>query len=147
MDWKTPTEQAAIGFIGYGAVSLASPSILHFTLSALSGALVGFGYWYFRPLPWKSYLSRIIPGAAERSKRIACVSVTPGLNFREVSTRAPIGQAFIRVQGMDKVQLFEKLNGKAIDHSTIPYHMRVILEQGRELEVPWDAIEPHLKAI
>lgn len=147
MEWKTPTEQAALGFIGWGAVSLVSPSVLHFTLSALSGALVGFGYWYLRYLPWKSYLKRFTPGVAEVEKRIACVSVTPSLRFREVSTKAPIGEGFIRVHGMDKSQLFERLKDKVINHDTIPFHMKVILEQGRELEVPWDAIEPHLKTI
>ena len=146
MEWKTPTEQAALGFIGYGAVSLASPSILHFAIASLSGALAGFGYGYLRPLPWGHYLKRFSPGATAEDTKVACVSVTPGLMFREVSNKPPVG-AFIRVSGLDKMELFEKLDGKAINPETIPFHMKVTLEEGRALEVPWGAIEPHLKAV
>lgn len=146
MRWKTHIEQAVIGFIGYGAVSLASPSILHFTLSSLSGALVGFGYAYLRPLPWKSCLKRLQPGAKVTETKIACVSVTPDLRFREVSTKPPVGSGFIRVQGLDKRELFDKLNGKTINRGTIPFHIKLALEEGRDLEILWTEIEPHLKA-
>lgn len=147
MRWNGQSEQAVLGFLGYGAASLAlSPGVLHFVLTASAGALVGFGYAYLRPLPWMTYLNRLRPGASEQSKKIACVSVTPDLRFREVSTKPPVGSGFIRVQGVDKQELFNRLNGKAIDKGSIPFHMKALLEEGREIEIPWSAIEPHLKA-
>lgn len=147
MDWKTPSEYAAVGFVGYGAASLAfSPSVLHFSLTALSGALVGVGHVYLRRLPWKAYIKWLYPWATAKSRKAACVSVSRKLHFREVSTKTPEGVGFIRVEGLDKKELFAKLNGKAIDQATVPYHIRVLLEQGKQVEIPWEAIEPHLKA-
>lgn len=148
MEWKTTTEQAVLGFIGYGAASLAlSPSLLHFSLSSLSGALAAFGYAYLRPLPWGVYLKRFTPGATDLEKKIACVSVTSDLRFREVSTKPPTGSGFIRVQGVNKQELFQKLQNKTIDRGSLPFHMKVLLEEGRQLEIPWSAIEPHLRGI
>lgn len=149
MDWKTPTEYAAVGFVGYGAASLAlSPSFTHFCLSSLSGAMVGAGHVYLRRLPWKAYVNRALPWASASSRKAACVSVSPrSLHFREVSTKSPENQPYIKIQGLDKKELFQRLNGKVIDQATIPYHMRVLLEQGRQIEIPWEAIEPHLKPV
>lgn len=148
MDWKTPTEYAAVGFVGYGAASLAlSPSFTHFCLSSVFGALAGAGHVYLRRLPWKAYIKWLYPWASKASRKAACVSVSRGLHFREVSTKAPEKVGFIRVEGLDKKELFEKLNGKTIDQATVPYHIRVLLEQGKPVEIPWDAIEPHLKPV
>lgn len=148
MKWSGQAEQAVLGFLGYGVASLAlSPSVLHFALTASSGALVGFGYAYLRPLPWRSYLKRLQPGSKVTETKIACVSVTPDLRFREVSTKPPVGSGFIRVQGLDKRELFDKLNGKTINRGSIPFRMKVALEEGRDLEIPWSEIEPHLTAV
>jgi hypothetical protein len=140
MEWKQPVEQAAIGFLGYGAVSLAlSPTLLSFSLSSLSGALTGFGYGYLRPLPWRRYF-------LSKGKR-ACVSVSKDLRFKEVSTNAPANQGFIRFEDLDKKELFARLSGKRLDPATIPFHMKLHLEQGRQLEIPWSAIEPYLRPL
>lgn len=148
MDWKTETEYAAVGFFGYGALSLAlSPSVIHFLLASSAGALMGAGHAYLRPLPWKSYLKRLDPRAKASEKKSACVSVSKGLHFREVSTKTPQGLGYIRVQGLDKKELFERLKGKTINHDTVPFQMRVALEDGLPIEAPWETIEPHLKTI
>lgn len=144
MDWKTPTEQAGIGFVGYGALSLAlSPSILTFSLSSLAGTLVGFGYSYLRPLPWRSYWKSLQPGAT----KTACVSVTPGLQFREVSTNPPTGIGYIRFYGLDKRDLYGRLKGKAINRSSIPFHVKVALEEGMSVDLEWSDTEPHLRVL
>jgi hypothetical protein len=147
MEWKTPAEHAAVGFFGYGALSLAlSPSLAHFSLASLAGALAGACHAYLRPLPWKNYLKRLDPRALASEKKSACVSVSRGLHFREVSTKTPQGSGYIRIQGLDKRELYDRLKDKAINRDTIPFHMRVLLEEGRQIDVPWNAIEPYLRA-
>lgn len=148
MEWKTSTEYAAIGFLGYGALSLAlSPSISHFSLCAAAGAVVGALHAYLRPLPWKNYAKRLNPFAPASEKKSACVSVYRNLHFKEVSTKTPEGSGYIRIQGLDKRELFERLKDKTLNRDTIPFHLRVILEEGRSVEVPWNVIEPHLRTI
>ncbi len=148
MDWKTPTEYAAVGFLGYGAASLAlSPSLAHLLLSSAAGALMGAGHAYLRPLPWKSYLKRLDPRVSAAEKKSACVSVSRGLHFREVSTRPPEDKGHIKIQGLDKRELFERLKDKTINRDTIPFQLRVSLEEGKRVDVRWEEIEPHLKAI
>lgn len=155
MDWKPSAEQAALGFLGYGAASLAlSPSILHFSLSALAGALVGAGYFFLRPIVLKrlvglSFPEADLPSPTRQSiagSKLACVSVTRDLQFREVSTRPPEGMGFIRFNDLDKRELFNRLQGKSINHATIPFQMRVDLESGKPVEVSWASMENHLIA-
>ena len=140
MEWRRATEQAALGFLGYGTLSLfLSPNPLSFSLAASAGAALHAGYALLRPLPWRRYM-------LSSSKR-ACVSVTRDLRFIEVSTGSPAGMGFIRFSDLDKKTLFEKLQGKRIDPATVPFPMKTILEQGRELQIPWATLEPYLRAV
>jgi hypothetical protein len=74
--------------------------------------------------------------------------VTPGqLFFREVSAASFERIGYIRVQNLDAKELLRRLQGKKLDEDTIPYHMRVALEERRALSLPWEALEPFLKAV
>lgn len=137
--WKPVFEQAAVGFLGTGALCLlVSRDPLHFLLLASCGALLHAGYAYLRPLPWKRYF---------QDKTSACVSVTRDLYFREVSADRPDKLGFIRIQDVDRKELFQRLNGKMLDPATIPYHMRTTLEQRKSLDLPWEAVEPYLRPV
>ena len=141
MDWRSPTEQAALGFLGYGGLSfLLSHDPLTVFLSSLAGILAHGGYAILRPLPWRRYLLK--------SSNRACVSVTPDLRLIEVSRKAPDRLGFIRFSELNKTELFKRLEQYGqkpkLNPSTIPFHMRVILEERRELQTSWAAIEPHL---
>lgn len=141
MDWRSPTEQAALGLLGYGGLSLLlSPSYPHFFLSALAGTVLGAGYAILRPLPWRRYFLK----AGSR----ACVSVTPDLYLIEVSRKAPDRLGFIRFSELNKETLFKRLETfgprPRLNPATIPFHMRLLMEERRELQTSWAAIEPHL---
>lgn len=141
MDWRSPTEQAALGFLGYGGLSfLLSHSYAVLFFSALLGITLNGGYAILRPLPWRRWMLKV-------SDR-ACVSVTPDLRLIEVSRKAPDRLGFIRFSELDKETLFKRLEKfgprPRLNPATIPFHMRVILEERRELQTPWAMIEPHL---
>ena len=141
MDWRSPTEQAALGFLGYGGLSfLLSHDFLTLFFSALFGITLHAGYAILRPLPWRRYFLKV-------SDR-ACVSVTPDLRLIEVSRKAPDKLGFIRFSELDKTELFKRLEKYGqkprLNPATIPFHMRLILEERRELQTSWAKIEPHL---
>lgn len=139
MQWRPVFEQAALGFLGSGALCLfVSRNPIHFLLLASGGMLINALYTFLRPLPWGRYF---------QNSTSACVSVSYTLYFREVSLQAPERMAFIRFQNLGKKELFEKLNGKRLNPDTIPYHMRVAIEEKRALDLPWEAVEPYLMAV
>ena len=139
MVWRAASEQAALGFLGYGALSFVfSSNPIAILVSGIVGSLVGLGYAWYQTYPVKRFF---------QSKTSACVSVTRDLYFREVSTKAPERTAFVRVQNLDKKELFKRLSGKRLNAATIPFHMRLAIEERRSLDLPWEAIEPHLRVL
>lgn len=139
MDGQAAAERVALGFLGYGALSFVfSSHPLAMLASAAAGGALHFAYFTLRPLPWKRYF---------QDKTSACVSVTRDLYFREVSVEKPDKLGFIRIQNVDRKELFQRLNGKMLDPATIPYHMRTALEQRKSLDLPWEAVEPYLRPV
>ena len=141
MNWRSATEHAALGFLGYGILSLClAKNPLVFALCALIGFLIHGLFALLRSLPWRRYLLKV-------SQR-ACVSVTPDLRLVEVSRKAPDRLGFIRFSDMDKETLFRRLEAYGpkprLNPATIPFHMRVRMEERRDLETTWEAILPHL---
>lgn len=140
MEWREGCEQAAAGFLGYGLLAcILAPSPIAIAASSLVGGVVHYGLAVGLRFPWRQAL---------HLSTSACVSVTPGrLFFREVSASSFEKIGYIRVQNLDAKELLRRLDGKKLDEDTIPYHMRVALEEKRALDLPWEAIEPFLKAV
>jgi hypothetical protein len=140
MEWREGCEQGAAGFLGYGLLAcILAPSPIAITASALVGGLVHYGLAVGLRIPWRQILQQT-PSAY--------VSVTPGrLFFREVSATRFERIGYIRVQDMTAKELLRRLDGKRLDKETLPQHMRLALEQKRSLDLPWEAIEPFLKAV
>lgn len=139
MNGQAAAERVALGFLGYGALSFVfSSNPLAIAASATVGGALHFAYFALRGYPFKRLF---------QDKTSACVSVTSKLYFREVSTKAPEKSAFIRIQDVDRKELFKRLSGKMLNPDTIPYHMRTAIEQRKSLDLPWEAIEPFLKAV
>ena len=139
MDRSAAAERTLLGFLGYGALSFVfSSNPLAIAASATVGGALHFAYFALRPLPWKRYL---------QDKTSACVSVTRDLYFRQVAKDRPDSLGFIRIQNVDRKELFKRLDGRMLNPETIPYHMRVAIEKKESLDLPWEAVEPHLRPV
>lgn len=139
MDRNAAAERALLGFLSFGGLAFVfSSNWIAIAACCIAGGLSHFGYFALRGYPFKRLF---------QDKTSACVSVTPKLYFRQVSAKAPEGMGFIRFQNVDRKDLFKRLDGKMLNPDTIPFHMRVAIEEKRSLDLPWEAIEPHLKAV
>lgn len=140
MPWRTLAEYAAVGFLSHGTLSVFfTRDPLAVAAAALAGLVVGFAFPALRNLPYQRYF---------HNATSACVAVHPTkLVFGQVSTKAPEKMAYIRIQHMKKSDLFKRLDGKRINPDTIPFHMRVKIEQRGHLDLPWEAVEPILRPL
>jgi hypothetical protein len=96
-------------------------------------------YRLLRPLPWKRIL-------LTKGKK-ACVSVSSNLQFLEVSTKTPERFGFIRIHGMNKDEVYDRLKDKRLDPETVPFHIKVRLEEGRDVEIDYEALSPYLRQV